>query len=103
MKAVKVEYTVKPEYVETNKGNIRRVMDALKTQPIKGMQYATFTDEENPNTFIHINMASDETTLSKLNDVQEFTDFRMALKDSQPLSAPKQTTLNLVAAGFTIG
>ena len=29
MRAVKVEYTVKPEYAATNKANIQKVMDEL--------------------------------------------------------------------------
>ena len=102
MIAVKVEYTVKSEYVEANKENIHNVMDALKANPIQGMQYSTYTEGENPNTFIHINMAKDAATMSKLNDVKEFIAFRMALKASQPLSPPKQTSLNLVSAGFEL-
>ncbi|PCJ65290.1 MAG: hypothetical protein COA58_10555 [Bacteroidetes bacterium] len=102
MRAVKVQYTVKPEFAEENKTNIQKVMSALNTNPIVGMQYSSYTDNDNPNTFIHINMAKDEETMSKLSDLQEFTAFRMALKASQPLSPPKQTTLNLVGAGFSM-
>ncbi len=100
MKAVKVQYTVRSEYVEENKAKIQNVMDALRANPIHGMQYSTYTDNDDPNTFIHINMAKDEETLSKLNGVKEFMDFRTALKASQPVSPPKLTTLDLVAAGF---
>jgi hypothetical protein len=100
MKAVKVEYIVQPAYVVQNKVNINKVMDALKSNPIAGMQYSTFTDKDEPNHFIHINMATDDETMSKLNDVAAFSEFRMALKASQPISPPKQTTLNLVGAGF---
>lgn len=100
MKAVKVEYTVRPEFVEENKRNIQRVMDALKANPIQGMKYSTYTDAENPTTFIHINFANDAETMGKLSELQEFTEFRMALKASQPISPPKQTKLDLVAAGF---
>ncbi len=102
MKAVKVQYTVQPEYVEQNKANIQRVMEALRANPIEGMHYSSYTDSEQPNTFIHINMARDEATMSKLNGVQAFIDFRMALKASQPLSPPKPTKLELVAAGFEL-
>ena len=102
MKAVKVEYTVRPEFIETNKTNIRKVMKALKANPIPGMQYASFTDEQNAAAFIHINVGEDDDTMSKLNDVPEFTDFRMALKASLPVSPPKQTKLDLVEAGFNI-
>ena len=102
MKAVKVEYTVKPEYVEENKKNIKKVMNALKLNPIMGMLYSAYTDADNSNTFIHINIAQDSETMSKLNEVQEFMEFRKALKASQPLSAPQQTTLNMVGAGFEL-
>ncbi|MGB5818090.1 MAG: hypothetical protein WBG90_01305 [Saonia sp.] len=100
MKAIKVQYTVKPEYTEENKKNIQRVMDVLKAKPIEGMQYSSFTDEESPNTFIHINMAKDDEIMGKLNGLQEFKDFQQALKASQPLSPPKATKLKMVGFGF---
>ena len=102
MKAVKVQYTVKPEYVSQNKENIKRVMDALLSNPIEGMLYSTYTDASEPNTFIHINICKDEETMAKLQQVPEFVEFRTALKDSNPISPPAQTALNPVAAGFTI-
>lgn len=102
MKAVKVQYTVQPEYAEQNKKNVQRVMDALQANPIAGMQYSTYTDGDDPNTFIHINMAKNDETMAKLQEIQEFNDFRTALKASGPVSPPKQTKLNLVAAGFNL-
>lgn len=101
MKAVKVQYTVQPAFVIQNKANIQKVMDALKANPIEGMLYSSYTIEEG-NTFVHINMAKDEETLSKINDVSEFLEFRKALKGSGLIVPPKQTTLNLVAAGFEL-
>lgn len=102
MKSVKVEYTVQPGYIDQNKSNIKKVMDALKPNPVTGMQYSSFQDNDDPAHFIHINMATDDQHMSQLSDVKEFTEFRMALKASQPISAPKQTTLDLVGAGFNI-
>ncbi|MGI9542368.1 MAG: hypothetical protein ACR2MX_03860 [Cyclobacteriaceae bacterium] len=101
MKAVQVQYTVKPEYAEQNKANIRKVMEAIKANPIEGMHYASFTLEDG-QTFVHINMAKDGETLSKLSNVPEFNEFRAALKASQPLSPPKSIDLNLVGAGFEL-
>ena len=101
MKAAKVQYTVKPEYVEQNKANIQKVMDHLRTNPINGMQYASFTLDDGV-TFVHINMANDQETMDKLQDLELFTAFRMALKASGPLSPPKSENLNLVAAGFDL-
>ncbi|MEM7087427.1 MAG: hypothetical protein AAF489_14670 [Bacteroidota bacterium] len=102
MKAVKVQYTVKPEYINENKKNIEKVMGALRVNPIKGMQYSAFVDQENPNTFIHINMAIDDDTMAKINEVQEFRDFRQALKASQPLVSPSATKLKPVGHGFDL-
>jgi quinol monooxygenase YgiN len=102
MKAVKVQYTVQPEYAEQNKRNVEKVMAHLRQNPIEGMQYSTFTDQDDPNTFIHINFAKDAETLSKLSEVAAFNEFRMALKASGPVSPPKQTTLNLVDMAFDL-
>ena len=102
MIAVKVKYTVKPEFVEENKKNIQKVMDVLKANPINGMQYSSFTDKENSNSFIHINMAEDEETMSKLNEIEEFKSFRQALKASQPLQAPQASNLEMVGCGFDL-
>ena len=101
MKAVRVQYTVRPEFVDQNKANIRKVMDALNANPIEGMQYASFTLDDG-TTFVHINMARDEATMSKLSELAEFKEFRQALKASEPLSPPQSETLNLVGAGFEL-
>ncbi len=101
MKAVKVQYKVKPEYVNQNKVNIRKVMDKLKADPIEGMMYSSYTLEDG-QSFVHINIARDEETMNKLNEVQEFNDFRKALKESNPIDPPKSIKLELVAAGFEL-
>jgi hypothetical protein len=101
MKAVKVQYMVKPEYVEQNKANIRKVMEAIRANPISGMHYASFILDDG-QTFVHINMAKDQETLSRLNEVKEFGEFREALKASGPVSPPSPESLNLVDAGFEL-
>ncbi len=101
MKAVRVQYTVKPEYVETNKSNIKKVMATLRSNPIPGMQYASFILDDG-QTFVHINMAEDQETLDKLQQVEEFNEFRTQLKASGPVSPPQSENLNLVAAGFEL-
>lgn len=101
MEAVKVQYTVQPEYVDQNKDNIRAVMEAIKANPIEGMLYSSYTIGEG-NTFVHINIARDEDTLSKINDLPEFQAFRQQLKASGPISPPQGTKLNLVAAAFDL-
>ena len=101
MKAVKVTYTVKAEYADQNRANIQKVMNALKANPIEGMQYSAFILNDG-QTFVHINMAKDGETMSKLNDVEEFMEFRKALKASEPLPPPNSEDLNLVGAAFDL-
>lgn len=101
MKAVKVEYMVRSEYVAQNKVNIARVMRRLRQDPIDGMLYSTYTLDDG-QSFVHINIARDEETMNKLNDLEEFTAFRMALKESSPIKPPHATNLNFVDGGFEL-
>ncbi len=102
MEAVKVQYTIKPEYLEQNKSNIRNVMNALKANPIDGMLYSSYTLADDPNTFVHINICKDGETLSKINDLEAFQTFRSGLKASGPVSPPKASKLNLVGSAFEL-
>jgi len=101
MKAVKVEYKVKPEFAEQNQANIKKVMEVLKANPIEGLQYSSFMLDDG-QTFVHFNMCKDAETMAKLNDVKEFTAFRKALKDSEPIVSPEGETLNMVGASFQL-
>lgn len=99
MKAVRVQYTVQPEYVEQNKKNIQAVMQALKAKPVDGMYYSTYQMADGVS-FMHLNVAKDEETMSKLNDVAAFKQFRTELKASHPVSPPKGEDVTLVGAGW---
>ena len=101
MKAVRVQYTVQRDFAEQNKSNIQKVMNAIRANPVPGMQYASFVLADGV-TFVHINMASDSDTMDELNKVKEFQDFQAALKASDPISPPDVQPLNLVAAGFDL-
>ncbi len=101
MKIVKVQYTVKPEYVEQNKTNIQKVMDDLKAKPIEGMKYSSYLLEDGVS-FMHLNIGKDTETLSKLNQIESFNEFRKQLKASEPISPPKVEKLSLVGAGFDL-
>lgn len=100
MKAVRVQYTVKEEYVEQNKVNIRAVMNDLRENPISGMSYSTYYLGE--GRFMHLNVMSDPNAGGQLNERQAFTDFRMALKGSGPLSPPNQEDLEVVGSNLEL-
>ena len=99
MKAVRVQYTVKPEFVDQNIVNIKAVMDSLKSNPIEGMFYSTYQLPDG-NSFMHVNVARDGDTMNKLNDVEAFKKFRMALKGSGPVSPPNAESLDFVGANW---
>ncbi len=102
MVAIRVQYTVQPEYAAQNRINIEKVMARLKANPIKGMLYSTYTLNDDENTFVHINICQDEATIAQLSQVPEFLAFRKALKASAPIVPPSQTKMSLAAAGFEL-
>jgi hypothetical protein len=101
MKAVKVQYTVKEDYVETNKRNIARVMSELRTLNNPGIKYSSFVLDDG-KTFVHFGMYTNEETMSIVPDLDSFKDFRQQLKESQPEVPPKSEDLNLVASAYEI-
>jgi hypothetical protein len=62
MRAVKVEYTVKPDYVETNKSNIQKVMDELRERGNAGILYSTYVKEDGVS-FVHFSIHKDEENI----------------------------------------
>jgi hypothetical protein len=99
MKIVKVEYQVKPDFVETNKQNILKVMDALKAKDITHFKYSSYYLGE--GRFMHYNVTSGENFL-ELNELQEFKGFLAALKGSQPIIYPKPVDMELVGSNMEI-
>ena len=56
MKSVKVQYTVKAEYADTNKKNVAKVMADLRELAHPGIKYSAFVMEDG-KTFIHFGTA----------------------------------------------
>jgi len=101
MKTVRVIYTVQPEYIEQNKINIQAVMNSLNANPIEGMYYSTYQLSDGVS-FMHLNVAKDAETMSKLNAVDAFNNFRMQLKASNPVHPPKGEDISLVGSSWNM-
>lgn len=99
MKIVKVEYQVKPDFVETNKQNITKVMDALKAKNITSFRYSSYYLGE--GKFMHHNITNEEN-FAELNELEEFKNFLAALKESQPIVSPKPVEIELVGSNMAI-
>ncbi len=101
MKAVKVQYTVKESYAETNQKNINTVMADLQALKNSGIRYSAFILDDG-KSFLHFAMYPDEDTAAIVNNLESFQYFRQQLKESQPEIPPKAEDLTLVGAAYAL-
>jgi quinol monooxygenase YgiN len=101
MKALKVQYTVKPDYADTNKRNIRKVMADLQKIANPGIKYYAFLLDDG-KTFFHFGIYSDQAALDMVNNLPSFQFFRDQLKTSEPDTPPQGDDLSLVDSSFEI-
>lgn len=101
MNAVKVQYTVKPEYVATNKKNIARVMSDLKEINSPDIKYSAFLLDDG-KTFVHFVMRANDEAGEILSNLEAFKDFQQQLRNSEPESPPQAENLTLVGTNWAI-
>jgi hypothetical protein len=99
--AVKVQYTVKAEYVETNKKNIARVMSDLREINSPDIRYSAFLLDDG-KTFLHFVMRANDEAGSILSNLEAFKDFQRQLRNSEPESPPKAEDLTLVDTNWDV-
>jgi hypothetical protein len=98
MRGVKVEYTVKPEYVNTNKANIQKVMDELRSKGDVGILYSTYIKEDGVS-FVHFSIHKTEENI--LTSLPAFKAFSEQLKaEGLAGETPKALKLQMVAKSF---
>jgi len=101
MKIIRVQYTVKEDYVDTNKANIRQVMEDLRQLDNENVRYASYLGEDG-RTFTHMVMYRDEETTNPMSALPSFQSFQEQLKASNPERPPESERLDFVGAGFDI-
>ncbi len=101
MEAVKVQYTVKPGYVETNKSNIRKVMADLKEINNPNLRYSAFLLEDG-KSFVHFVMRTSNDAQKTLDALPSFQEFQRQLRESGPEVPPKAENLSLVGASWDV-
>jgi hypothetical protein len=100
MRAVKVEYTVKPDYVATNKANIQKVMDELRGLGKTGILYSTYLKEDGVS-FVHFSIHKDEENI--IPSLSAFKEFTTQLKAEGLVGElPKSLKLQMVAKSFDL-
>ena len=101
MNCVRVRYTVRPEFVETNKANIARVMADVRALNDDGVRYATFLLDDGV-TFFHLGFYADDAAQAKQTGLDSFKQFQQALRGSGLVSPPQPEKLTLVASGYDL-
>ena len=99
MNAVKVQYTVKEEYVETNKANIQRVMADLKEINDPDIKYSAFLLDDG-KSFVHFVMRVNDEAQKTLSELPSFQEFQRQLRESDPEVPPKAENLTLVGSSW---
>ncbi len=100
MKTVKVEYTVKESYVETNKANIGAVMAELRSLGDVGVKYSVFLKEDG-RTFMHMATTRDEEARKVISSLESFKRFREQLQAGAETN-PAQQDLVIVDSSFDL-
>ena|SRR5258706_14918507 len=101
MKAVKVEYTVKPEYVSTNIANIQKVMDELRAMGDIGVLYSSYVKEDGCS-FVHFSIHRDDDEPNIIPTLESFKVFSTQLKAEGLVSPPQTSKLNMIASSFDL-
>jgi hypothetical protein len=99
MKAVRVQYKVKPEYVEINKRNVEQVMADVKALNNADLKYCTFQLPDGVS-FMHLSFAANEEATKVLGGLDSFNKFRKQLKEEGAETMPVAEELDLVASGY---
>ena len=101
MRAIKVEYTVKPEYVTANKTNIQKVMDELRALGDVGVLYSTYIKEDGCS-FVHFSIHRDAEEPNIITSLAAFKAFSTQLKAEGLITPPQTLKLNMVAKSFDL-
>ena len=101
MRAVKVEYTVKPEYVNTNKANIQKVMDELRALGDVGILYSSYIKEDGCS-FVHFSIHRDPEEPNIITSLASFKAFSAQLKAEGLVTVPQAVKLDMVARSFDL-
>lgn len=96
MKVTRVQYTVKPDFVERNKANIRAVMSELRALDAGDVRYASYLLDDR-KTFMHLVHQNSKDAENLPGRLETFKHFQAQLKQNLEIP-PKVETFELVDA-----
>ena len=101
MKIVRIQYTAKLEFVETNKSNIQKVMDELKSKGVSDVRYSVYLLPDG-KSFMHYVVMKDEDSNKVIVESESFKNFQQQLMASGPEVSPKQEVLTPVGSSYEL-
>ena len=97
--AVRVQYTAREDFAETNQKNIRAVMAELAALGDVGIQYSAFRTGDG-NTFVHLVAMDAESKSGIVPSLAAFGHFRAQLKEGA-VGPPNNETWQVVGISYT--
>ena len=97
MKIVRVQYTTTSEYVDTNKENIQKIVEELKTNNYPGIKYSCYLLQDG-KSFMHFDQFENEEAHQFLQSLESFKKFSNELWASNMEVEPKLELLSMVTA-----
>ena len=101
MNGVRVQYTVKEEYVETNKANIQQIMADLREINNTDIQYSAWLMDDG-KTFVHLVMRANQEAQKTVSELPSFQEFQRQLKESGLEAPPNAEDLTFVGSSWEI-
>ncbi len=96
MHTIRVQYTVREDFIATNEANIQAVMDELRAAGHAGVRYSAYREG---TTFTHLVVMDDPSLGGVVPGLAAFQRFRAGLKEGAT-SPPNQTELSFVGSSF---
>jgi len=100
LNAIKVQYTVKEEYVEENKKRIDAVMKELRGIENPNIKYQAFLLDDG-KSFMHLVFYDGEEAKNLPGDLESFKNFQAGLKENLEVP-PKAESFNFVDSSYGI-
>jgi hypothetical protein len=101
MKAVKVTYTVRPEFSEKNIANIDAFLKEVKNIGDPDLQYFVFLDEDG-KTFNHLSIYKNDEAQKRFLTLPIFQSFQRQRDESGLVKEPSITSLTLIDSSHTL-
>lgn len=98
MNAVKVQYTVKEAYVETNKRNIQRVIAELRELNNPSIKYSSFLLDDG-KTFVHFGIYADEEAKFVVGDLDSFASILKIISPVHPSTLARSSPMIIYGLG----